>query len=58
MSEEPKCKICKEKVDRTSVETFVIITIKAIDKPRRFYLCEVCEISFALWVNQEQRKEK
>ena len=55
------CKICKEKIDKTSVDTFVIITIKAIDEPRRFYFCEDCEINFQIWIYQNQervRKEK
>ena len=50
------CKICKEIVDRSSVDTFVIITIKAIDEPRRFYFCSNCEINLSVWIYQNQER--
>lgn len=46
-----KCERCKERIDKSDVKTFSIITIKDIDKPKRVYLCSSCTHGLELYLH-------
>ncbi len=50
MSTQRQCQRCDDPVDITSVDSNTVITVRDINKPRRYYLCDLCGIGLEEWI--------